>query len=89
MVANAGKAGEGRDAASVARELAAALALWRGPPLADLTYEPFAQNEIRRLEQLRLAALENRVDAELRWAWGRSSFLSLSSSRPRTRSGSG
>jgi YVTN family beta-propeller protein len=65
VVANAGKVGEGRDAASVARELAAALAIWRGPPLADLTYEPFAQSEIRRLEQLRLAALENRVDAEL------------------------
>ncbi len=70
MVASAGTAGDGRDAASVARELAAALALWRGPPLADLAYEPFAQNEISRLEQVRLAALEDRVDAELRMGWG-------------------
>ncbi len=31
-----------------------ALALWRGPPLADLAYEPFAQGEIARLEELRL-----------------------------------
>jgi len=42
-----------------------ALALWRGPPLADLAYETFAQTEIRRLEELRLDALEARVDAEL------------------------
>ena len=34
------------------------LALWRGPPLADLAYEPFAQAEIARLEDLRLAADE-------------------------------
>ena len=31
-----------------------ALALWRGPPLADFAYEPFAQAEIARLEELRL-----------------------------------
>ncbi|MGH3039602.1 MAG: ABC transporter substrate-binding protein [Gaiellaceae bacterium] len=42
-----------------------ALALWNGPPLADFTYEPFAQNEIPRLEELRLAALEERIEAEL------------------------
>ena len=59
-----------RDAADVARELAAALALWRGPALADLAYEPFAQNEIRRLEQERLTALEDRIDAELRMGRG-------------------
>ena len=35
-----------------------ALALWRGPALADLAYEPFAQGAIARLEELRLAALE-------------------------------
>jgi DNA-binding SARP family transcriptional activator/class 3 adenylate cyclase len=45
--------------------LAEALALWRGPPLADFTYESFAQEEIRRLEGLRLAAVELRADAEL------------------------
>jgi predicted ATPase/DNA-binding SARP family transcriptional activator len=42
-----------------------ALALWRGPALADLAFEPFAQTEIARLEELRLAALEGRVDADL------------------------
>jgi YVTN family beta-propeller protein len=49
-----------------AREtLTAALDLWRGPPLADLSYEPFAQNEAARLEELRLVALENRAEADL------------------------
>jgi DNA-binding SARP family transcriptional activator len=41
-----------------------ALALWRGPALADLEYEPFVQGEIARLEELRLAALEDRIDAD-------------------------
>ena len=44
---------------------AKALALWRGPPLADFSYEPFAQREIARLEELRLVALEERIDADL------------------------
>ena len=42
-----------------------ALSLWRGPPLADFTYQSFAQPEIGRLEELRLAALEDRIDADL------------------------
>src|SRR5919204_1424076 len=42
-----------------------ALALWRGPALADFAYEPFAQAEIARLEELRLAALERRIEADL------------------------
>jgi DNA-binding SARP family transcriptional activator/tetratricopeptide (TPR) repeat protein len=42
-----------------------ALNLWRGPALADFTYEPFAQAEIAVLEELRLTAIEDRVDAEL------------------------
>ena len=42
-----------------------ALALWRGPPLADFAYESFAQPEIARLDELRLAALELRIEAEL------------------------
>jgi DNA-binding SARP family transcriptional activator len=48
-----------------AEKLRDALALWRGTPLADLGYEAFAQDEIRRLEELRLEALEQRFDAEL------------------------
>jgi predicted ATPase/DNA-binding SARP family transcriptional activator len=42
-----------------------ALALWRGPVLADLAYEGLAQTEIARLEELRLTALEERTDGEL------------------------
>jgi predicted ATPase/DNA-binding SARP family transcriptional activator len=42
-----------------------ALSLWRGAPLADLAYEPFAQPEIARLEDLRVAALEDLNDATL------------------------
>jgi DNA-binding SARP family transcriptional activator len=45
--------------------LRAALGLWRGPPLADLAEEDFAQGEIRRLEELRLAALEGRIAADI------------------------
>jgi hypothetical protein len=53
------------DPAERARRLRSALELWRGPPLADMTYEPFAQVEIRRLEELRLDAIEDRIEAEL------------------------
>ena len=42
-----------------------ALALWRGPALADLAYEPFAQAAIVRLEDLHLLAVERRIDADL------------------------
>ncbi len=55
--------GESNAAADI---LTKALALWRGPPYAQVTYADFAQPEIRRLEELRLAALEARVEAHLR-----------------------
>lgn len=45
--------------------LADALRLWTGRPLSDFTYEAFAQGEIARLEERRLAAIEERIDAEL------------------------
>ncbi len=48
-----------------AEKLREALELWRGPALADLTYEPFAAVEIARLEELRLAATQDLIDAEL------------------------
>ena len=51
--------------ATAAARLRDALGLWRGPPLADLAYESFAQAEIARLEESRLAALADRIDAEL------------------------
>ena len=53
------------EAATARTALAEALALWRGAPLADLDTVPFAQREAPRLEELRLAALEERVDADL------------------------
>jgi len=52
-------------AAAAAARLREALALWRGPPLADLAQLEFAQSEIRRLEELRLLALMERIDADL------------------------
>jgi DNA-binding SARP family transcriptional activator len=42
-----------------------ALELWRGPPLADFAFESFAMEEIARLEELRLSAVEERIDADL------------------------
>jgi branched-chain amino acid transport system substrate-binding protein len=51
--------------AEAAEKLREALALWRGRPLAEFAYDAFAQIEIARLEGLRLAALEERIDADL------------------------
>ena len=48
-----------------AARLRDALGLWRGAALADLAYEPFAVTESARLEELRLAALEERIAADL------------------------
>ena len=53
------------DTVAAAEALSAAMALWEGRPLADLELEPFARVEIERLEELRLAAVEERIDAEL------------------------
>lgn len=56
---------DGGDAEAGEDLLARALALWRGPALADFVYEPFAAAEAARLEELRLSALEDRLDAML------------------------
>ena len=56
---------ESGDAAHAGEMLRGALSLWRGPPLAEVAYESFAQGEIRRLEELRLIAIEARVEADL------------------------
>lgn len=55
----------GAGAATRAGVLADALALWRGPALADFTYEPFAQRTIRALEESRIQAGEALLEAEL------------------------
>ncbi|HZG36976.1 MAG TPA: BTAD domain-containing putative transcriptional regulator [Gaiellaceae bacterium] len=62
---------EGREAlahgraARARRSLGEALRLWRGPALADFVYEDFARADVERLEELRLVALEERLEADL------------------------
>jgi DNA-binding SARP family transcriptional activator len=56
-----------------AAKLSAALALWRGPTLADFAYEPFAQRAITALEELRTQAMEDRIEVDL--ASGRAADL--------------
>ena len=51
--------------ATAVKQLREALGLWRGAPLSDLAHETFARGEIARLEELRLSALEDRIDADL------------------------
>jgi DNA-binding SARP family transcriptional activator len=53
------------DEADAARQLHSALALWRGSPLADFSYERFAEDEIKRLDELHVAAVEDRIEADL------------------------
>jgi DNA-binding SARP family transcriptional activator len=61
-----------------------ALALWRGPAYADFVYDPWAQTEIARLEELRQQALELRIEIDL--ALGRADVVAeleaLASSNP-------
>ena len=70
---------EGRDALETgdprraSERLREALALWGDPALVDFAYEPFAQAEIARLQEERVAALEDRIDADL--ALGRHTVL--------------
>ncbi|HWJ31352.1 MAG TPA: AfsR/SARP family transcriptional regulator [Gaiellaceae bacterium] len=59
------KAGAAADPSRRASLLRNALSLWRGAPLADFRTQPFAAPAARRLNELRLAALEERIDAEL------------------------
>jgi DNA-binding SARP family transcriptional activator len=54
-----------RDPALAAARLGEALELWSGEALPEFAYERFAQTEIARLEELRLTALEGRIDADL------------------------
>jgi DNA-binding SARP family transcriptional activator len=56
------EAGEAEQAVDL---LEGALGLWRGPVLAEVRFEDFAQGEIRRLEELRRSAFETLIDAEL------------------------
>jgi YVTN family beta-propeller protein len=60
-------------ASRAAGQLREALVLWRGSPLADFRFEPFAQAEIARLEELRAGVVEDRIEADL--ALGRHAHL--------------
>jgi DNA-binding SARP family transcriptional activator len=55
----------GAEPARASALLCEALALWRGPPLAEFREEPFARVDAARLEEMLVAALEQRVEAEL------------------------
>jgi DNA-binding SARP family transcriptional activator len=52
-------------AADASERLREALSLWRGPALAEFAYESFAQPVIARLDEIRLAAIELRIEADL------------------------
>ena len=65
LVAQGRRALRGGRAQEAAVALASALELWRGPALSDLLAEPFAAQEAARLEELRLAATEERLAADL------------------------
>jgi DNA-binding SARP family transcriptional activator/streptogramin lyase len=56
---------DGQEPRQEAELLRQALALYRGEPLPELRYEQVAQSELARLEELRLQALEQRIDADL------------------------
>jgi YVTN family beta-propeller protein len=65
LVAEGRRALERGEAEAAARTLREAIDLWRGPALAEFADEPFAQPEAARLEEMRLAALTQRIDADL------------------------
>ena len=64
-LAEARRARDRSELARAAVALREAESMWRGRPLADLEFEPFARLEVQRLEELRLLAVEERIDAEL------------------------
>jgi DNA-binding SARP family transcriptional activator len=53
------------DPPRAAATLREALSLWRGPPLSNVSIEPFAQLAIPKLDEMRLSTLEDRIDADL------------------------
>ena len=65
LVAEGRRALDQGDPTGAAATLTEGLALWRGPPLHDLALLPFVEREIGRLAELRLAAVEDRIEADL------------------------
>ncbi len=66
QLAAAGRAQLKQDPEAAAATLRRALALWRGPALVDVAETDFGRAAIARLDELHLAALEHRIDADLR-----------------------
>jgi DNA-binding SARP family transcriptional activator len=73
LVAEAEARGSSGDVRGAATLLRTALGLWHGAALSEFTYEAFAEAEIARLDELRLKAVEDRIDADL--ACGRHAAL--------------
>ena len=65
LLAEGRRALEQGDAGRAARVLQDGEDLWRGRPLADLEFEPFARIDVERLEELHLVGREERIEAEL------------------------
>jgi predicted ATPase/DNA-binding SARP family transcriptional activator len=65
LVTLADEARSAGDAVTASASLAEAESLWRGPALADVAREQFTRPEIARLEEMRLRALEDRIDSDL------------------------
>jgi basic membrane lipoprotein Med (substrate-binding protein (PBP1-ABC) superfamily)/DNA-binding SARP family transcriptional activator len=79
LVVRGGREVRTGDVAAGAQTLRAALQMWRGPPLADVTYAEFSQPFIRRFDELHARALEALVDAELRLGDPQAALTELSS----------
>jgi YVTN family beta-propeller protein len=71
LLQTANEAAAAGDVISASASFHAALALWRGPALADVLFEPFAPDEAERLEERRLGALEERIEVDLATGNGR------------------
>jgi predicted ATPase/DNA-binding SARP family transcriptional activator len=65
-LAAAGRDAASADPAAAAATLRQALSLWRGPALPEVAETDFGRAVIARLDELRLSALEHRIDADLR-----------------------
>ncbi|WP_329565600.1 BTAD domain-containing putative transcriptional regulator [Kitasatospora sp. NBC_01266] len=78
-LAATGRSALPEDAATAARVLRAALELWRGPALLDVAGVDFFRAPAVRLAELRMAALEDRIEADLRLGHGRDLTGELSS----------
>ncbi|WP_405424036.1 AfsR/SARP family transcriptional regulator [Streptomyces erythrochromogenes] len=78
-LASEGRGALARDPEAAARALREALGLWRGPALLDVAGSDFFRAPVTRLSELRTAALEDRIEADLRVGRGRELTAELTS----------